>query len=73
VSTIGSERDRATGRPLRSDDDLSDEQLAEELVVAAMARDHRRIDRFRALLAERERRSAERSGMRRTGSARGVV
>jgi len=57
VSTIGLERDQATGRPLRFDHDLTDEQLAEELVVAAMARARRRIDRFRPLLAERERRS----------------
>jgi len=63
VSTIGVERDRATGRPLLFDNDLTDEQLAEELVVAAMARARRRLDRFRALLAERERRSLRRSSV----------
>jgi hypothetical protein len=66
VSTIGIDRDQANGRPLRFDRDLTDEQLAEELVVAVMARAQRRIDRFRALLAERERRSARRSSVPQT-------
>ena len=38
--------------------DLSDLELREELMVAAMARGERRIDRFRVLLRERHRRQA---------------
>jgi hypothetical protein len=38
--------------------ELSDEQLEAELTVAASTPDHRRIERYQALLAERERRSA---------------
>jgi hypothetical protein len=54
------EREKRTGRPIRDGrelvSELSDEQLVEELMVAAMARDHRRIDRFKVLLAERDQR-----------------
>jgi hypothetical protein len=32
--------------------ELSDAELAEELVIAAMARNHRRIERFAQVLAE---------------------
>jgi hypothetical protein len=40
--------------------ELSDLELQEELMVAAMARGERRIDRFRLLLCERKRRWLER-------------
>jgi hypothetical protein len=54
------ERDAVTGRLILDGQDvireLSDTKLAEELMVAAMARGHRRLDRFRELLAERDRR-----------------
>jgi hypothetical protein len=40
--------------------DLSDLELQEELMVAAMARGERRMDRFRVLLCERKRRWVER-------------
>jgi hypothetical protein len=54
------DRDKATGRPIRDDreliSELSDKELAEELAIAAMARDHRRLERFRLLLAENRRR-----------------
>jgi hypothetical protein len=57
------ERDETTGRPIRGDRELiaelTDDELAEELLVAAMGRDHRRLDRFQALLAERDRRTEE--------------
>jgi len=36
---------------------LSDADLIEELLVAAMAPDHRRLERFNDLLAERARRA----------------
>lgn len=61
VSTVGLERDQATGRPLGSAHDLTDEQLAVELMVAAMARDHRRIDRYRALLGRPSGRASSRT------------
>jgi len=55
------QRDAATGRPVRDRQEviggLSDTELAEELLVAAMARAQHRLDRFRALLAERDRRA----------------
>jgi hypothetical protein len=48
------ERDAVTGRLILDGQDvireLSDAKLAEELMVAAMARGHRRLDRFRELL-----------------------
>jgi hypothetical protein len=40
---------------------LSDLELQEELMVAAMARGERRMDRFRFLLCERKRRWEDRS------------
>jgi hypothetical protein len=40
--------------------DLTDEQLEAELTVAASTPDHRRIERYQALLAERDRREQER-------------
>ena len=40
--------------------DLTDEQLEAELTVAASTPDHRRIERYQALLAERDRREEER-------------
>jgi hypothetical protein len=40
--------------------ELTEEQLEAELTVAASAPDHRRMERYRALLAERERREQER-------------
>jgi hypothetical protein len=39
---------------------LSDLELQEELMVAAMARGERRLDRFRVLLCERKRRWEDR-------------
>jgi len=39
---------------------LSDSELQEELMVAAMARGERRMDRFRYLLCERKRRWEDR-------------
>ena len=55
------ERDEATGRPVRGQEELirelSEDKLVEELLVAAMARNRRRIERFDALLAERDRRT----------------
>jgi hypothetical protein len=50
-----SQRDTDTHRQ-RIVTDMSDTELREELVVAAMARGERRIDRFRILLRERDRR-----------------
>ena len=38
-------------------DELSDAELTEELVFAAMAGDHRRIERFTQLLAEQRKRN----------------
>jgi hypothetical protein len=38
--------------------ELTDEQLEAELTIAASTPDHRRMERYKALLAERERRSA---------------
>jgi hypothetical protein len=53
-------RDTATGRPILDDQelvrDLTDNELEEELLVAAMARNRERIDRFNTLLEERARR-----------------
>ena len=40
--------------------DLTDDQLEAELTVAASTPDHRRMERYQALLAERERRGQER-------------
>jgi len=40
--------------------ELTHEQLEAELTVAASTPDHRRIERYQALLAERERREQER-------------
>ena len=40
--------------------DLTDEQLEAELTVAASTPDHRRMERYQALLAERDRREEER-------------
>jgi hypothetical protein len=55
------DRDAETGRLIRDRRNLiaqlSDAELAEELLVAAMARDHRRIERFNELLSERDRRA----------------
>jgi HPt (histidine-containing phosphotransfer) domain-containing protein len=47
---VGADRDGAIGT-------LSDSELAEELLVAAMARARRRLERFNELLAERDRRT----------------
>jgi hypothetical protein len=41
--------------------ELTDDQLEAELTIAASTPDHRRIDRYQALLAERDRRDQERS------------
>lgn len=53
-------RDPHTGRPVDGDKErfalLSDEELEQELTVAAAAPDHMRFDRYQSLLAERERR-----------------
>jgi hypothetical protein len=61
------ERDLATGRPIGSAGELieglTDGELTEELLIAASAPDHRRINRFNALLAERERRRAACAGV----------
>jgi hypothetical protein len=58
------ERDEVTAQLIRHRQtvigELSDAELAEELLVAAMARDHRRIERFNELLAERARRTRAR-------------
>jgi hypothetical protein len=55
------ERDDVTAHSIRNRHtvigELSEAELAEELLVAAMARDHRRIERFNELLAERARRA----------------
>jgi len=57
----GYQRNAANGRPVRDRQEvireLSDTELDEELLVAAMARAQRRLDRFRTLLAERDRRA----------------
>jgi hypothetical protein len=43
-------------------DELTDEQLEAELTIAASTPDHRRMERYQVLLAERERRAQERDG-----------
>jgi hypothetical protein len=42
--------------------ELTDEQLEAELTIAASTPDHRRMERYQALLAERERRRPELAG-----------
>jgi hypothetical protein len=58
------ERDTATGRPIRDGyeviRELDDTELAEELIVAAMAPDRHRFERFMELLAEERSRRRER-------------
>jgi hypothetical protein len=55
------ERDERTGRPrlgpFEAVASLSDRELEEELLTAAVAPDHRRFDRFARLLRERDRRA----------------
>jgi hypothetical protein len=50
-------RDLATGRPLRDVTELTDDELATELLVAAMAPGRLRLERFEGLRAERDRRA----------------
>jgi hypothetical protein len=44
--------------------ELSDGELAQELIVAAMAPDRRRFTRFRELLAEQSKRRRQQSDLR---------
>jgi arsenate reductase (thioredoxin) len=67
VASSRDSNDPHRGRPVDGDGseglaELTDDELERELTVAAAAADHRRMSRYQALLAERERRKAPAAG-----------